>query len=281
MKRFLLHNGQFLDDDDRLVEATNRSFRYGDGFFESMRMFNGQIPFVHLHWMRLQRAAAYLHIPLPNGFTAGGLHEYAKQLSSKNGLPNARIRFQGYRSGGWLYTPDSSRMEWVMTCEPMASGPYELNKVGLHVEICTSHRINPAPQSSFKSNNSLPYVMGGIFARQHGLDDCFLLDANSNIAEATGSNVFLQKGAELITPDLLHGGVPGVMRSVVIDEAKKIGFTVTERPVQVSELALADECFLTNASKGIQWVGAVGRKRYFKKFAAKLVTSINRSFGLG
>ncbi|TNF24143.1 MAG: hypothetical protein EP314_08370 [Bacteroidetes bacterium] len=281
MNRFLLHNGVLLNEADKLVEATNRSFRYGDGFFESMRMFNGQLPFVHLHWMRLQRAAAYLQIPLAEGLNAQSFEHYAIQLGAKNGMPSARIRFQAYRSGGGRYSPQQSRMEWVMTCEPASASAYELNKVGLHVEVCTTHRINPAPQSSFKTNNSLPYIMGGLYVAQQALDDCFLLDGNGNIAEATSSNVFLQKGSELLTPDLRAGGVPGVMRTVVMEEAKKLGFTVSEKPISVQDLNLADECFLTNASRGVQWVGAVGKKRYFKRFASKLVNSINAAYGLG
>lgn len=280
MSRYLLFNGQFFREDEKLLGVSNRGFRYGDGFFESMRMSNGRIPLVKGHWSRLKRAVGYLQIQLPEALNENTFEQYATELCKQNGFRNARLRFQGFRSGEGRYTPEKSLLEWSMVCEPADSSEYQLNKNGLHVEVCTTHRINPAPQSSFKSSNSLPYVMGGIFAQQNSLDDCFLLDANGNLAEATGSNIFLQKGNELITPDLSNGGVPGVMRSVVIEQSKMLGLTVQEKPVSVKELDGADECFLTNASKGVQWVGAVGKKRYFKRYAAKLTDRINQFYGL-
>jgi branched-chain amino acid aminotransferase len=167
-----------------------------------------------------------------------------------------------------------------MVCQGLESSGYQLNKKGLHVEVCTTHSINPAPQSSFKSSNSLPYVLGGIFASENKLDDCFLLDCEGFIAEATGSNVFLLKGNELVTPDLSNGGVSGVMRSVVLQEAHTFGLKTTSELVSFEDVLEADECFLTNASKGIQWIGAVGKKRFYKRGAEKLINHINAKFQL-
>lgn len=278
MSRYQLFNGQFYAEGEKLLSVSNRGFRYGDGFFESMRMSNGSIPLVKGHWSRLKRAITFLQIQIPESLNEKTFDQYAKELCKLNKLENARLRFQGFRSGEGRYAPEQSILGWSMVCEPADSAEYQLNKNGLHVEVCTTHRINPAPQSSFKSSNSLPYVLGGIFVQQQGLDDCFLLDSQGYLAEATGSNIFLLKGNELITPNLQNGGVPGVMRSVVISQGKQMGMKVTERLVAVNELNDVDECFLTNAARGPQWVAAVGKKRYFKRFASKLTDSINRTY---
>ncbi|MDB4655406.1 aminotransferase class IV [Flavobacteriales bacterium] len=280
MRKYQLYNGQIFPSEDPLLMTTNRGFRYGDGFFESMRVSNGKVPLIRGHWHRLERVCQFLKISIPEELNLKAFNQFAVQLASKNGFVNARIRFQGFRGGSGRYTPEANTLEWSMVCEPLQESYYTLNKTGLHLDFCSTHTINPAPQSSFKTSNSLPYVLGGIYASENKLDDCFLLDSTGSIAEATGSNVFLLKGKQLVTPDLLNGGVGGVMRSVVIQEAKAVGLEIVAKSVSKADVLGADECFLTNASKGIQWVGAVGKKRYFKRVASKLTDHINREFGL-
>jgi branched-chain amino acid aminotransferase len=275
-----LFNGEYYPENTALLPVSNRGFSYGDGFFESMRISNGKLPLLNGHWNRLERACKLLHIQVPENLNRKSFERYALELATKNGFKNARIRFQGFRMGEGRYAPEQSNLGWSMVCQPTESPEYKLNSVGLHVEVCRSHTINPAPQSSFKSSNSLPYVLGGIYAATNHLDDCFLLDSDGFIAEATGSNVFILRGEQLITPDLSNGGVPGVMRSVVLDQAVQIGLTTSESLINIEDVLEADECFLTNAAKGIQWVGAVGKKRYYKRCSAKLTDQINLRLGL-
>ncbi|MFT4544360.1 MAG: branched-subunit amino acid aminotransferase/4-amino-4-deoxychorismate lyase [Bacteroidia bacterium] len=280
MSQFQLFNGVFHPTDEALLSVNNRGFTYGDGFFESMRVSNGKAPLINGHWQRLERVTSFMRISIAPELNLRSFNQFALQLAGKNGYSNARIRFQGYRIGAGKYTPEESKLGWCMICEPNEESYYSLNKKGLRLDVCKSHVINPAPQSSFKTSNSLPYVLGGIYAKENGLDDCFLIDGKGNVAEATGSNVFLVKENMLITPDLVSGGVGGVMRSLVMQEASAVGLSVNAKTITREDILNADECFLTNASTGIQWVGAVGKKRYFKRAASKLTEHINAKFDL-
>ena len=280
MSNFLLFNGELKRDGEPLLPVTNRGFCYGDGFFESMRVSNGKLPFVKGHWQRLIRVCKFLRLQIPELLTEERFSQFALALVEKNGFVNARIRFQGYRVGEGRYAPENNVLGWSMVCQELETSALQLNKKGLHLDVCTTHSINPAPQSSFKCSNSLPYVLGGIFASDNKLDDCFLLDSEGFIAEATGSNVFLLKGNELVTPDLSNGGVSGVMRSVALQEAKSLGLKPTSELVSLEDVLEADECFLTNASSGVRWVGAVGKKRFYKRGAEKLINHINIKFQL-
>ena len=277
MKRYQLFNGKAYPEEDNLIHASSRGLYFGDGFFESVRLFNGRAPFVHLHWKRILRACQTLQIEIPETFTLQAFNQHILALAKLNEEPNSRVRFQGFRSGSGRYSPDNDQLAWSMLSQPMESDQYELNKKGLTVAVCNTHTINPAPQSSFKSSNSIPYVLGSIFTRKHGLDDCFLLDAEGFLAEATGSNIFLVKNQKLLTPDLSNGGVAGVMRNVVVQQATKMGFQVEAGLLRIEDAIDADECFLSNATRGIQWVAAVGKKRYFKKVSERLVSSINQT----
>ena len=280
MSKYVLFNGEFHSDGTGLLCLSNRGFCYGDGFFESIRVSNGRSPFVKGHWQRVRQVCKFLRIEIPDTLTEQSFNEFVLALAHRNGFNNARVRFQAYRMGEGRYAPESNRLGWSMVCEELDRSEYVLNKVGLHVGFCNTHHINPAPQSSFKSSNSLPYVMASMFVSDHGLNDCFLLDHKGFVAESTGSNVFLLKGNELLTPDLSNGGVPGVMRSVVLQEARALGLKTTERLVTKQDVLSADECFLTNATRGIQWVVAVDKKRFYKRGAEKLLAHINSKYGL-
>ncbi|MCB9192092.1 MAG: aminotransferase class IV [Flavobacteriales bacterium] len=276
--KYQMFNGELVGEDENLIHVSNRGFRYGDGFFESMRLSNGKLLFSDLHWKRLVLACDVLRIKIPSDLTPEVLRSKALQLAKANQEPNSRIRFQGFRSGSGRYNPESSVLSWAMVSEPIDEPTYSLNKRGITIGICNGHSINPLPQSGFKSCNSVPYVLGSIYAQEHGWDDCLLLDAEGFIAEGTGSNVFLVQGKALITPDLQHGGVPGVMRTVLLHEAQTLGFEILPQLVKEDDLLEADECFLSTATRGIVWVGAFGKKRYFKRVAEQLVKHINAKY---
>jgi 4-amino-4-deoxychorismate lyase len=74
---------------------------------------------------------------------------------------------------------------------------------------------------------------------------------------ATAANVFLVRGGELLTPRISDCGVAGVMREVVLRLAQVLGIHVETGDYTLDDLAQADECFLTNAVRGIRPVGCI------------------------
>ncbi|MCB9186567.1 MAG: aminotransferase class IV [Flavobacteriales bacterium] len=271
-----LFNGEFFPADEALIHALNRGFSYGDGFFESIRVVNGKSAFIQLHWKRLEHACKVLRIAIPEELTFRTFSNQVNLLAQKNGHANARVRFQGFRHGAGRYAPDQSVLGWSAICQPLDSDQYQLNKVGLTVGLCNSCHINPLPQSSFKSTNSIPYILASIEAKENRWDDCFLTDGDGFLAEATGSNIFILKNNRLITPDLSNGGVAGVMRNVVLSTAQDIGIDTSTGLLKFEDVLEAEECFLTNATRGIQWVGAAGKKRFFKRVSSALTNAINQ-----
>ena len=58
-------NGQFVAEEHAVVSVFDRSFLYGDGLFETMRIFKGKPFRWEQHLERLQRGADFLKIVLP------------------------------------------------------------------------------------------------------------------------------------------------------------------------------------------------------------------------
>ena len=81
-----------------------------------------------------------------------------------------------------------------------------------------------------------------------GYDDCIFLDIDGHVCELSAANIFLVKNNVVITPDTTSDLLEGINRKTVIELAKKMGYTVQERMVDLTELYVADEVFVCGTS---------------------------------
>ena len=126
--------------------------------------------------------------------------------------------------------------------------------------------------------NSLINTMAGIWAKEHGFDDCLIINDRGQIIESFHSNLFIVKDNVIYSPALILGCVDGVMRTQILKIAREIGFSTNDN-IQITESDLlgADEIFLTNAIEGIRWIGAFRQRRYFNKIAKQLCEHLNKN----
>ncbi|MEK7257028.1 MAG: aminotransferase class IV, partial [Bacteroidota bacterium] len=248
----------------------NRSFRYGDGIFESIRVFNGKMPFLDRHWRRLSAGMQALRLEAPPHFTQAFFKE--KTLKTIENQGNWRVRLIVFRSGGGLYTPEKNEADFLIEASPLAADNFEWQTEGLHVGICETVKLTPSIFSPFKTCSALPFVLAGIFKKENRLDDCLLLNQTGRIVCGGSSNLFLVENGRLFTPPISEGCVAGVIRSAVLDVAKALKIKVKEAKIPTRCLAQADEIFLTNAVQGIRWVRQLkGMEKTFTCKTASLI----------
>ncbi|PAW94918.1 4-amino-4-deoxychorismate lyase [Mucilaginibacter sp. MD40] len=276
MPAFINFNGELLPEDDKLLTIGNRAFRYGDGLFESMRLMKGKLKFPELHAERLQKGMKALKIDGYSQTDSWFLKDKVEELARRNKLKHGRVRLTVYRNAEGLYTPSQNKMGYCIEISPLDEPRYYLNEKGLIMDVYSELKKPFNYLSNIKTCNSLIYVMAGLFKQQNRLDDIFLLNDNSNLCEAGSSNIFVWYQNHLYTPALSEGCVEGVMRRVVIQLARENNIPVTEAQINAEVLNEADEVFLTNATKGIQWVMGYGVKRYFNRLSKALMDELNK-----
>ncbi|WP_367186263.1 aminotransferase class IV [Mucilaginibacter sp.] len=262
--------------DSILLTIANRAFKYGDGLFESMRLMKGKLKFPELHAERLQKGMKALKIDGYSQADSWFLKEKVEELARRNKIKHGRLRLTVYRDAEGLYAPTQNKMAYCLEIQPVDEPRYFLNERGLIMDVYTEL---PKPLnwlSNIKTCNSLIYVMAGIYKQQNKLDDVFLLNQNRFLCEANSSNIFVWYQNHLYTPALSEGCVEGVMRRVVIQLALDNNIPVTEAQINPEILNEADEVFLTNATKGIQWVMGYGVKRYFNRISKALMDELNK-----
>jgi len=276
MSQYVLFNDEFLAADQALIKASNRSFKFGDGLFESMRMCNGKLQFADLHADRLKAGMKALKMDGYALLDSYFLRQKTNELLKKNKLNgNVRFRLAIYRDGEGLYTPQSNKVGYLLEAAPLESATYELNKKGLIVDVYDEIPKPINKLANYKTSNALLYVMAGLYQKQHRLDEALLLNQNGFLCESTSSNVFVVYQKQIYTPALSEGCVAGVMRSVIIQLAKMNDIPLIEAQINPQILNEAEEVFITNASSGIRWVMGYGRKRYFNEVAKMLSAKLN------
>ncbi|MDB5159075.1 MAG: pabC [Mucilaginibacter sp.] len=274
---YINFNGEILPADSKLLSVANRSFKYGDGLFESMRMLKGHLKFADLHADRLQRGMKALKIDGYSQMDTYFLKQIAEQLAARNKAKHGRLRLTVYRDAEGLYTPSQNKAGYCLEFTPADEPRYFLNEKGLIVDIFTDLPKPLNYLSNIKTCNSLTYVMAALYRSQNNLDEAFLLNQNGFLCEATSANVFVWYQNHLYTPALSEGCVEGVMRQVIINIAKKNDIPVTEAQINPEILYEADEVFVTNASKGIQSVMGYGIRRYFNRLSKGLMDELNKA----
>lgn len=275
MGQFINNNG-VISEDMAVLKLSNRSFRYGDSLFESIRIANHRPQFLKEHLKRLHTGMQVLKMQ-PNPLLHESFLEAAiLELAQKNDIgAGGRVRLTVYRNDGGLYTPDSNEVSFFIEIDALEEETYLLNAKGYTIDLFSEFKKQLNVLSTIKSANSILYVLASIHRKQLGLDECLLLNDKHCIIEAISSNVFAVKNGVLYTPPVGDGCVDGVMRKKIIEIAQANRIAVYEISIMQNVLLGADELFLTNAIYGIRWIVAYKQKRYFNNTSKRLIDKLN------
>lgn len=240
-------NGDFLPAHEARVSIFDRSFLYGDGLFETLRVY-GSHPFAWgAHLDRLEHAAEQLGLRLP--VTRDGLQSAAHDLLRRNGHAEAILRIQISRGQGSRgYSPRGATSPvWVITTHPA-----EIQCPANPIRWClTTSALTLAPGdplNRLKSSSKLLQVLARAEAESRGSHEALLLDPQGHVVEGSSGNVFWIRGKRLVTPPVDSGALPGITRATVLRLAPDLGFVIEERLGTRDELHEADGVFLTLSS---------------------------------
>lgn len=281
----MVYNGEFFDADKPVIPLNNRAFHYGDGVFESFRVVQGKANFLDVHFSRALNGLNALRIEAPDGLDQERFQQLVQELISRSEISDGgRGRLTIYRAGPGHYQPKGNGANYTIEIFPYPDSEYVLNNEGFVVDIYPDIRKTKNSLSVFKTLNAQLYIMASLWSKEKELNDCLLLNDKGNIIESSCANIFIVSNGVLYTPQLEDGCVGGTMRMQVINIALAHDIQVYQCSLTPQNLLAADEIFLTNAIKGIQWIGGYRTKRYFHKISDQLVELLNRqvlSSGMG
>ncbi len=260
------------------LKVNNRSFLYGDGLFETIRVVQGRALFLEGHVERLMAGGQALGLEVPEELLSeASLGKKLGALLEKNEIVgSARIRLTLFRESGGTYKPEGNKGNWVAEVRALNVEGYVLNETGLVVDTYPHMWVQKDLLSPYKMTSALISVMGARYAEEMGWDDCLLVDRQMKIPEATSSNLFIVQDGVLYTPPLEDGCVRGVMRKEVMKVAGEQNMEVLEGSLKADQLLRAEECFLTNSVAGIRWIERFRTSTYHDRISRFLLEKLNQ-----
>ena len=243
-------NGKFVPDARAAVPINDRGFLYGDGLFETVRVFNGRPFRMAQHLERLARGAEYLKIGLP--FTPKGISDFAAELIEKNKMPYAILRVTLTRGPGERgYTPTlGGTPTMVMTLQ--AAPPLDPANPPQWSMVTSTYRIPASdPLSSFKTSGKLLQVMARVEAEARNADEALILNTNGEVAEAAAANLFWIYHDRICTVPTGRGVLPGITRAVVLEICQVLRLETNKRVIKPEALRHGEGIFLSQSARGV------------------------------
>lgn len=244
MKIYL--DGKYVDDVEAKISVFDHGLLYGDGVFEGIRLYQGNVFRLDEHLERLEYSAKAILLKIPH--TRQELADITCETCRQNSLSDAYIRLVITRGVGdlglapWLCPKPSM----FVIASKISLYPQEHYDNGLSIVTVPTRRINPAAvPATIKSLNYLNNILGKIEARQFGALEAIMLNDQGYVAECTADNVFTVHKGELFTPSASQGALKGVTRGTIFDIAKELGVPIRETNMTRYDIWCADECFLT------------------------------------
>jgi len=242
-------NGEFFDKDAAKISVFDHGFLYGDGVFEGIRLYSGNVFKLDEHLLRLERSAKAIMLEMPwdRAFVAEAVCETCR----RNQLTDGYIRLIVTRGTGYLgLSPKNcSDPQLIIIADQIQLYPKEFYTEGLKIITSPTRRINPAAlPPMIKSLNYLNNILAKAEAVNLGYQEALMLNDQGYVAECTGDNVFVIIEGKLFTPPFSAGALAGITREMVLQIAAELEVEVREQNLTRYDCWIADECFLTGTA---------------------------------
>jgi branched-subunit amino acid aminotransferase/4-amino-4-deoxychorismate lyase len=232
----------------------NRGFLYGDGFFETIRIIDGQTPLLSFHIDRIHDAIEiYGYKP---EFTVD--EDLIRNVAKSYDL-NGILRINFFRDGVGTYLPESNGLAFDHSFKPATHQFYapisldlaaELDKAPKHLGSIGIYD-KPKPKVDWltvKSLSSIYYVLAAKKKQELNTDYLLIKNENNELCEEVSSNIILTKGEDIIVPDLDSGGVLGATQRLILSN---YSFQLDVKVVSIDELNSFDKIYLTRGTRGV------------------------------
>lgn len=242
-------NDGLVDESEAKISVFDHGLLYGDGVFEGIRVYGGNIFELDAHIDRLYLSARAIRLEIPQ--SPEKLTTNVRTTVSANNIDDGYIRLVVTRGVGTLGLNPlvCKKGQIIIIAATIQLYPPEEYEKGLKIisaNTIRNHPLSVSPQ--IKSLNYLNNILAKLEALDRDMIEAVMYNHLGYVAEATGDNIFIVKDGRLITPPISAGSLNGITRGIVIKLAGQNGYEVIEQNLTRYDLYAADECFLTGTA---------------------------------
>jgi branched-chain amino acid aminotransferase len=243
---------QFVPFEEANISIATHALHYGTGAFGGLRGIpdpenSDRVLLFRLdrHCLRLSRSAHFLHYDL----SADKIQQVITDFVKKN-QPRTSFYIRPF-----VYTSDLGIAPRLHNVEKnffvygLELGDY-LSPDGVSCRISSWHRQEDR-SLPLRGKISGAYITSSLAkteAVDSGFDEAILMNSQGKVSEASGMNIFVVRGGTIVTPGFEQDILEGITRDSILTIAKDMGIPVMERPIDKTELLIADEVFLSGTA---------------------------------
>lgn len=249
MSRQVYLSGQLVNSDEAKVSVFDHGLLYGDGVFEGIRVYGGNVFLLEEHVERLYESALAIRLAIP--LSPAAMIQAVEETVAANDIDDGYVRLVITRGAGTLGLDPrkTSDPQIIIIADTITLYPPEIYENGMPLVTASTIRNHPAAiNPRIKSLNYLNNILAKIEGTDAGFVEALMLNQKGDVAECTGDNVFIVKAGVLKTPSADAGILEGITRNAVIGLARESGKTVIEGGLTRHDIYTADECFLTGTA---------------------------------
>lgn len=244
-------DGEFVPFGEAKVSVATHALQYGTGVFEGIRAYwNAAQEELYVfrlreHFERMERSCRILRIALPGD--AEELSRLVIELLRRNGQrTDLYVRPFAYKAARSVKV-SLQRLREGFALYAFPLGAY-LPTDGATAITTSWHRTSDAaiPARGKLSGSYINTALAVDEANDRGADEAVFLTADGQVSEGGGSNLFMVRDGQLVTPPVTADILEGITRDSVMTLAREeLGLPVVERAIDRTELYICDEIFFS------------------------------------
>lgn len=259
-------DGEFLPIADARISVMTHAFNYGTGCFEGIRGYwnalHEQLYVLHLreHFARLHRSCKIMRIRLP--YSVDELAAITLEVLRRCGYrEDAYLRPVAFKSSE-IIGVRLHDLEDSFTLFAIPFGTYIDIDRGISCGVSSWRRTddNAIPARSKITGAYVNAALAKTEANEAGFDEAIVLNPDGHVSEGSAENLFMVRDGVLVTPPGTDNILEGIVRQSIIRIAEDLGIPVQIRPIDRTELYIADEVFLCGTGAQISPVASIDRR---------------------
>lgn len=278
-QQWIYLDGSFVTKEEAKVSVYDHGFLYGDGIFEGIRIYGGNIFKCKEHLDRLYDSAKSIMLNIPLSYQE--MQDALVETIRRNELRDGYIRLVVSRGPGDLGLDPrrSPKASVIIIVEQLSIYPEEAYINGLKtVSVSSRRNIPDAVNPKIKSLNYLNNILVKIQSNLAGVGEAIMLNSQGYVAEGSSDNIFIVKRGVVFTPPCYIGALEGITRAAIIEICERQGYTLKEEPFTLHDVYVADEVFFTGTAAEVIAVREVDGRIIGEGKAGPITTKLLQEF---
>jgi branched-chain amino acid aminotransferase len=244
-------DGEYIPVAEARIPVLDWGFLHSDATYDVAHAWHGKFFRIDDYLDRFHASMEKLRMSVP--YSRGQIRSIMFELVRRSGLRDAYVEIactRGIPAPG-SRDPRSCENRFLAFAIPFVwIADDSLREQGLNLLISQQQRIPPeSVDPRIKNYHWLDMVMALFEAYDHGADTAVLVDAQGNLVEGPGFNVFARQGDTVITP--ARGVLEGVTRATILELLAKENLQLIQDSLTAAMAQTANEVFITSTAGGV------------------------------